>query len=274
MVRDIIEALVLGLIQGITEFLPISSSAHLLLGQYFFGMEQSSFGLAFDMALHLGTLLAVTLFYRTELWNMVRALGRALSGPDAADQDQRLAYLLILATLPAATLGFLFKSFFEDTLRSPWVVVAGFVFSGMLFLAAEGFGGRRGKTDSLTFWKAGFVGVGQAISLLYGVSRSGATIAFGLFAGLRRTEAARFSFLLSIPITAGAIASELPEVVGSGLPEGTAEAYLIGLVSSAVTAYLSIKLLLAFFARYSLRPFAYYLILAAALIAGALLLGL
>lgn len=272
--RDTIEALLLGLIQGITEFLPISSSAHLLLGQYFFGMDQERFGLAFDMVLHLGTLMAVTLFYRGELWGMARALGRSLSRPDFSDPDQRLPYLLALATLPAAAMGFLFKSFFEDTLRSPWVVVAGFAISGVLFLAAESFGKLRGEADSLTFGRAAFVGIGQATSLLYGISRSGSTMAFGLLAGLRRTEAARFSFLLSIPITAGAIASELPGIAAAGLPAGTSIPYLIGLVSSAVTAYLSIKFLLIFFVRYSLRPFAYYLMALAALVAGALLLGL
>lgn len=272
--RDIIEALLLGLIQGITEFMPISSSAHLLLGQYFFGMDQERFGLAFDMVLHLGTLLAVVLFYRRELWGMLRAFGRSLSGPDLSDPDQRLFYLLALATVPAAAIGFLFKSFFEDTLRSPWVVVLGFAFSGVLFLAAESFGRLSGKADSLTFGRAAFIGVGEAISLLYGVSRSGSTLAFGLFAGLQRTEAARFSFLMSIPITAGAIASELPAIAATGLPAGTAGAYLIGLVSSAITAYFSIKFLLAFFVRYSLRPFAYYLLAAAAVVGVALLLGL
>lgn len=272
--RDTIEALLLGLIQGVTEFMPISSSAHLLLGQYFFGMDQARFGLAFDMVLHLGTLMAVMLFYRAEIWSMIRALGRSLSGPDLSDPGQKLFYLIVLSTLPAAAIGFLFKSFFEDTLRSPWVVVAGFAFSGVLFLAAEHFGKLRGKADSLTFGMAAFIGAGQAISLLYGVSRSGSTLAFGLFAGLRRTEAARFSFLMSIPITAGAIASEVPALASTGLPAGTAPLYGIGLVSSAVTAYFSIKLLLAFFTRYSLRPFAYYLLITAALISGALLLGL
>lgn len=272
--RDMIEALVLGLIQGVTEFLPISSSAHLLLGQYFFGMDQGRFGLAFDMVLHLGTLLAVTLFYRVEILSMARSLGRAFSGPDLSDPGQRLLCLLTLATIPAAAVGLFFRSFFEDTLRSPWVVVAGFAFSGLLFLAAEAFGGLRGKADSLSLGRAGFIGLGEAISLLYGVSRSGSTMAFGLFAGLQRTEAARFSFLLSIPITAGAVASELPTLAVAGLPEDTAFLYGIGLVSSTVTAYLSIKLLLAFFTRYSLRPFAYYLLIAAALVGGALLLGL
>lgn len=270
--RDSIEALLLGLLQGTTEFLPISSSAHLLLGQHFFGMDQDRFGLTFDMTLHLGTLLAVVLFYRAELFGMARAVTASLRGLNLEEPRQRLAYLLIAATIPAAAVGFFFRNFFEDTLRSPWVVVAGFLFSGALFLVAERLGAKSGAAEKLSFKRAGFVGIGEAISLLYGISRSGSTLAFGLFAGLERTEAARFSFLMSIPITAGAIASEAPALASRGLPEGTAPLFVIGLVSSAVTAYISIKFLLAFFARYSLRPFAYYLFLGAAVTAGALLI--
>lgn len=269
---DSIEALLLGLLQGTTEFLPISSSAHLLLGQHFFGMDQERFGLTFDMTLHLGTLLAVVLFYRAELVGMARAVGASLKGPDPGDPQQRMAYLILVATIPAGAVGFFFKSFFEDTLRSPWVVVVGFLFSGVLFLVAESFGERGGRAEKLSFKEAGVIGVGEAISLLYGVSRAGSTLAFGLFAGLERTQAARFSFLMSIPITAGAIASEVPAMLSRGLPEGASLLFAIGLVSAAVTAYLSIKFLLAFFARYSLRPFAYYLFLGAAITAGALLI--
>ncbi len=269
---DMIEALLLGLLQGTTEFLPISSSAHLVLGQYFFGMDQNRFGLPFDMVLQLGTLVAVVWFYRLEVVGMARALVRSLSGPDFSDPEQRLAYLLVLATVPAAVAGYLFEGFFADTLRSPWVVVGGFGFSGVLFLMAERFGKKRGLADCLTFGRGAFVGLGQAISLLYGVSRSGSAMAFGLFAGLERTEAARFSFLLSIPISLAAIASQVPDVAAGGLREGVATLFIIGFVSSAVTAYFSIKFLLAFFTRYSLRPFAYYVLVAAAGVAGILLL--
>ena len=270
---DAVEALLLGLLQGITEFLPISSSAHLVLGQYFFGMDQNRFGLPFDMVLQLGTLAAVVWFYRSEVVGMTRALFRSLPGPDFSDSEQKLAYLLILATIPAAVVGYLFKDFFTDTLRSPWVVVGGFLFSGILFLVAERFGKKRGLAERLTFGRGAFIGVGQAISLLYGVSRSGSTMAFGLFAGLERTEAARFSFLLSIPISLAAIASQVPDLTNGGLGGATLAPYAIGLVSSAVTAYFSIKFLLVFFTRYSLRPFAYYVFVAAAVVAVALLLG-
>lgn len=270
---DSIEALLLGLLQGVTEFLPISSSAHLVLGQYFFGMDQNRFGLPFDMVLQLGTLVAVVWFYRLEVLGMTRALFRSLSGPDFSDPEQRLAYLLILATVPAAVVGYLFKDFFADTLRSPWVVVGGFAFSGVLFLAAERFGKKRGQAGRLTFGRGAFIGLGQAISLLYGVSRSGSTMAFGLFAELERTEAARFSFLLSIPISLAAIASQVPDLTAGGLPQGTIALFAIGFVSSAVTAYFSIKFLLVFFTRYSLRSFAYYVFVAAAAVAVALLLG-
>ncbi len=270
---DTIEALLLGLLQGVTEFLPISSSAHLVLGQYFFGMDQNRFGLPFDMVLQLGTLGAVVWFYRLEIVGLSKALFRSLSAPDFSDAEQRLAYLLILATIPAAVVGYLFKGFFADTLRSPWVVVGGFVFSGILFLAAERFGKKRGLPERLTFGQGAFIGLGQAISLLYGVSRSGSTMAFGLFAGLERTEAARFSFLLSIPISLAAIASQLPDLTPGGLPQGTIALFAIGFVSSAVTAYFSIKFLLVFFTRYRLRPFAYYVFVAAAVVAGLLALG-
>ncbi|MGB3680941.1 MAG: undecaprenyl-diphosphate phosphatase [Rubrobacteraceae bacterium] len=270
---DTIEALLLGLLQGTTEFLPISSSAHLVLGQYFFGMDRNRFGLPFDMVLQLGTLVAVVWFYRLEVAGMTRALFRSLSGPDFSDPEQRLAYLLILATTPAAVVGYLFRDFFVDTLRSPWVVVGGFAFSGVLFLAAEWFGKKRGLAGRLTFGWGAFIGLGQAISLLYGVSRSGSTMAFGLFAGLERTEAARFSFLLSIPISLAAIASQVPDLTAGGLREGALALFGIGFVSAAVTAYVSIKFLLAFFTRYSLRPFAYYVFAAAAGVAVALSLG-
>ena len=269
---DSIESLLLGLLQGTTAFLPISSSAHLLLGQYFFSMDQERFGLTFDMTLHLVTLLAVVLFYWRELSEMARAVLGSLRRPDLSEPRQRLAYLIALATLPAAAVGFLFREFFEDTLRSPWVVVAGFAASGLLFLFAESLGTRESSSEKLSFKGAAFIGVGQVFSLLYGVSRSGSTLAFGLFAGLERTEAAKFSFLMSIPITAGAIASEAPAMLSQGMAQGDLPLYVIGFVASAVTAYISIKFLLAFFTRYSLRPFAYYLFAGAAVVAGALLI--
>lgn len=262
----------LGVVQGTTEFLPVSSSGHLLLGQYFFGMDQEQFGLTFDVALHLGSLLAVVLYFRCDLLEMARALLRSLPRPDFSDEDQRLAYLLMLATIPAAAAGFLYRGFFEG-LRSPWVVIVGLTVFGVLFILSERMGGKGKEAAKMSFLDALVVGIGQAVSLFPGVSRSGATITFGLFMGLDRRQAARFSFLMSIPITAGAVAVQLPQAFSESLDASLASLFLIGFVASGLIAYLTIALLLAFFRRYSMRIFAYYSFALSALVAILLLFG-
>lgn len=272
---DTIEAILLGLLQGVLEFLPISSSGHLLLGQYFFDMDPGRFGLAFDMTLHLGTLIAVVGFYRKDIWEMASAFLRSLPRPRLVDPTERLAYLVLVATVPAAVAGLLLENLLETTLRSPWTVVVGLALSGALFILAEGYGKqRRDDAAGITFPKATTIGVGQILSLLYGVSRSGSTIAFGLLVGLKRTEAAKFSFLMSIPITVGAIVAEVPDLAGPGGQGGNLVLFALGLVVSALTAYFTIKFLLAFFVRNTLRPFAYYCFFAAATVSVLLLLGL
>ena len=271
---DTIEAILLGLLQGVLEFLPISSSGHLLLGQYFFGMDPERFGLAFDMTLHLGTLLAVLWFYKQDIWEMIVAFVRSLPRPRLADPTERLAYLLLVATVPAAVAGLMLEDLLESTLRSPWAVAVGFVVSGALFLLAEGAGKQgQDKAASITFGKATTIGVGQIASLLYGISRSGSTMAFGLLVGLKRTEAAKFSFLMSIPITVGAIAAEIPDLAGAGDQDANLGLFAVGLSVSAVMAYFTITFLLSFFVRHTLRPFAYYCFFAAAVVCGLLLLG-
>ncbi len=271
--RGIIEALILGVVQGITEFLPISSSGHLLLGQYFFGMDQERFGLTFDVALHLGSLLAVIAYFWRDLAEVGRAFVRSVPRPDFQDPGQRMAYLLILATIPAAALGLMFREFFETGLRSPWIVVASLTSFGAFFIVSERLGSKTKTAAKMSFGNGLVIGVGQAISLLPGVSRSGATISFGVLLGLDRQEAARFSFLMSIPITAGAVAVQLPRALDENFTPYVGFLFLVGFAASAVVAYLSIKFLLAFFRRYSLRAFAYYGFALSALVAVLLLLG-
>jgi undecaprenyl-diphosphatase len=270
---DLIQAVLLGILQGLTEFLPISSSGHLLLGQYFLGMDQDEFGLAFDVALHMGTLLAVVTYFWRDLWNLASAFLRSLPRPDFSDREQKLAYLVLLATLPATAVGFYFRDFFETGLRSPWVVVAGLVSFGVIFIVSERVGTNDRDLSKLGFREALIVGIGQAISLFPGVSRSGATITFGIFLGMRREEAARFSFLMSVPITAGAGLVQLPDAARENPGAQLMLLYLLGFVFSAVVAYLTIKFLLFYLSRYSLRPFAYYAFALSALVAAALLLG-
>src|ERR671916_596505 len=139
-VLELIEAIFLGIVQGLTEFLPVSSAGHLLLGQYFLGLDQARFGLSFDVALHLGTLVAVVAFFWRDLVRMALAFLRSLRRRDLSDPDQRLAYLVLASTIPAALIGYLLEDFFETAVRSPWVVVFNLVLVGVLFIVGVAVG--------------------------------------------------------------------------------------------------------------------------------------
>ena len=264
---ELIEAVILGVVQGLTEFLPVSSSGHLLLGQYFLGLDQDRFGLSFDVALHMGTLVAVVSYFWRDLSRMALAFLRSFRHMDLAnDADQRLAYLVIASTLPAALIGFLFEGFFENTVRSPWVVVFNFALVGVLFLVAEAAGSRSRRASKLGFGEAVGIGLAQAMALVPGVSRSGATITLGLFLGLRREEAARFSFLMSVPIIAGAGGLQLGEVLSPGMSAHEWLLFVTGFVTSAFVGYFTIRFLLAYLTHHSLRVFAYYRFAVAAVV--------
>jgi undecaprenyl-diphosphatase len=269
---ELIEAVILGVVQGLTEFLPVSSSGHLLLGQYFLGLNQDRFGLSFDVALHMGTLVAVVSYFWRDLIRMALAFFRSFGHRDLAnDPDQRLAYLVIASTIPAALIGFLFEGFFESTVRSPWVVVFNFVLVGILFLVAEAVGSHRRLASKLGFGEAFGIGLAQATALVPGVSRSGATITLGLFLGLRREEAARFSFLMSIPIIAGAGGLQLGEVLASGMGAHEWLLFVAGFFTSALVGYFTIRFLLEYLTHHSLRVFAYYRFAVATIVAVLLL---
>jgi undecaprenyl-diphosphatase len=272
---EFLQAILLGVVQGLTEFLPVSSSGHLLLGQYFLGLDQDRFGLPFDVALHLGTLVAVVTYFWRDLLRMAGAFVRSLSpgGRDLADPDQRLAYLILASTIPAALIGFFLEGFFEEAVRSPWVVVFNLVLVGVLFIVSEAVGSRTRRADKLRFVEAGGIGLAQAAALVPGVSRSGATITLGLFLGLRREEAARFSFLMSVPIIVGAGSLQLAEVAAEGMEPSQVAMFGAGFVSSAVVGYLAIRFFLRFVVHHSLRAFAYYRFGLAAVVAVLLLLG-
>jgi undecaprenyl-diphosphatase len=270
-VLELIQAVLLGVVQGLTEFLPVSSSGHLLLGQYFLGMDQERFGLSFDAAIHTGTVVAVVWFFRRDLLAMARALLRSVPGPDFSDTEVRMAYLVLVATVPAALVGFLFEGFFATEVRSPWVVVFNLVFVGALFLVAEAVGRKTESASKLGFLRAFGIGLAQAAALVPGVSRSGATITCGLFLGLRREEAARFSFLMSVPVTAAAASLSLAQAAGEGMSGHEAAMFLAGSATSAAVGYMAITFLLRFLAHHSLRVFAYYRFALAVVVALALL---
>ncbi len=270
---EILQAIILGIVQGLTEFLPVSSSGHLLLGQYFLGVNQARFGLSFDAAIHTGTVLAVVSYFWRDLVSMARAFLQSFRGPNFEDRDQRMAYLIILATIPAGVVGLLFEDFFAQEVRWPWLVVNNLVLVGVLFLVGERVGRKNRRAYKLSFKEALGIGFAQTLALFPGVSRSGATITLGLFLGLRREEAARFSFLMSVPITAAAAALSLIEIAGRGMDLHGFLLFLAGSVTSGVVGYLAIKFLLAYLAGHSLRIFAYYRFALAAVVAVLLLLG-
>src|ERR687894_2578999 len=213
---ELLQAVFMGVMQGLTEFLPVSSSGHLLLSQHFLGMDKERFGLPFDAAIHTGTVLAVVLFFRRDLLSMARAFFSSLPRPDFSDAEVRMAYLILVATVPAGLIGFFFEDFFATEVRSPWVVVFNLVFVGLLFLLAEAVGRRSLEADKMGVLGAVGFGLAQAFALIPGVPGSGATITFGLFLGLKREQAARFSFMLSVPVTAAAAGLSLAEVAGGG----------------------------------------------------------
>jgi undecaprenyl-diphosphatase len=258
-VLELIQAIILGVVQGLTEFLPVSSSGHLVLGQYFLGLDPERFGLSFDVALHMGTLLAVVSFFWRDLVRLAHAFLRSFThGRNLNNPDQRLAYLIIASTVPAALLGFLFEGFIESQTRQPWIVVFNLALVGVLFIVAEAAGRHSRRASKMGFLEAIGIGFAQAAALVPGVSRSGATITLGLFLGLRREEAARFSFLMSVPIIAGAGALQLGEVVSAGMDASEALIFGAGFVSSAVVGYLAIRFFISYIADHSLRAFAYY----------------
>jgi undecaprenyl-diphosphatase len=250
-------------VQGATEFLPVSSSAHLILARAFFGFDGDRFGLAFDVACHVGTLVAVLIYFRRELMDMIAAVPHLFD--PARDANARLIWLLVIGTLPAVAAGLLFKHQIEDSLRTPLVAAVMLALGSIVFLVAERTGTKTRSDGTLTFAEAAWIGCAQAVALVPGVSRSGITISAALLMGLRRPDAARFIFLLAIPAILGAAASEGPHLLKAGIDSEAATLFAIGVITSAVVGYAVVRFLIRFLATHSLDVFAWYrLALAAA----------
>jgi undecaprenyl-diphosphatase len=254
---QILEALALALIQGLTEFLPISSSGHLILTPRFFGWDDQ--GLGFDIAVHLGTLTAVIVYFRRELL----AMAQQIFVPGSA--DGRLAWQLVLASVPLGLAGILAADLVETTLRAPWVIaVASAVFGVVLWAADRWLRGRRQERD-LGYGDALLVGLGQVLALIPGTSRSGITMTVALALGLDREAAGRFSFLLAIPAIGMAASWQLVQFAAA--PETVDwPAVLVGTVVAAAMAFLAIALFLRLIGRVGMGVFAVYRILLAGVI--------
>lgn len=259
-----IQAALLGLVQGVTEFLPVSSTAHLILARAFFGFDADAFGLPFDVACHFGTLIAVLIYFRGTIARMFAAVPE-LFHPERND-IARLVWLLVIGTIPAVVVGALFNRRIEDNLRTVPVIAASLAVVALGLFWADRAGAKLRDERTITYAEAFVIGCAQAVALIPGVSRSGATLIAALFIGLRRRDAAEFIFLLSIPAILAAAVHESPKAIRAmgGLPgEGTL--FVIGIVSSAVVGYFAVKYFIRYLANHSLDPFAWYrLALAAA----------
>lgn len=252
---SLIEAIVLGLVQGLTEFIPVSSSGHLLLLHELFGNAENSLG--FDVALHVGTLAALVVYFYRDLW-------RLLTNIFAKNSDGRMARLLIAATIPAAIAGFLFSDYIDEHVRSPLVVAIMLAGVGVVMLVADKVGSR--QYDDVSNKNGLIIGFAQILALIPGVSRSGATMTAGLFLGLKREIAARFSFLLAIPIIAG---SALGLLLKGDLATNGQGVYLaVGMVTAFASGLFAIKFMLGIISKVGLKPFAIYrIVLALAVLA-------
>ncbi|MDD5450436.1 MAG: undecaprenyl-diphosphatase UppP [Desulfovibrionales bacterium] len=254
-------AIFLGVIQGLTEFLPISSSGHLALLEHFFGLKEA--GLGFDIMLHMGTLLAILVYFREDWWAMATSIWPGQKD-DFAKNNHRLLIYLAIATIPGGVFGYLLEKKAETVFREPSLIAATLAAAGILLILAELFSGRHREFDDISLKDAVLIGLAQALAVVPGTSRSGITIAMGLFLGMKRQAAARFSFLLSAPIIFGAGLNHILDLYKYG-PDGNNGAYyyIIGLASAGISGYLVIKYLLAYLRRHSLYVFAYYRLLIA-----------
>lgn len=263
-----LQSVVLGTVQGITEFLPVSSTAHLIVLQKLFRLDAERYGLTFDMFTNLGTALALLIFFREDVVGMARHLRwpfpwRLLTA------DEKLPWHIIGATVLPAALGVVLEPWIASTFRSLWVIVVSLVVVAILMMAVERRESSKGKPITGAMWFV--IGAAQAIAFLPGVSRSGITICTAMLLGLRRPEAARASFLLSLPITLGASLKEVVPFVadlsGNPQPISVLWFYAIGTVSAGVVGYLSIKYLLKYLQQHSLSVFSYYRMALAAVLA-------
>jgi undecaprenyl-diphosphatase len=260
-----LEALLLGIVQGLTEFLPISSSGHLILmpwlQDYQFLLDHPEFNKTFDVALHAGTLIGVVAYFRSDLARIAAGLWRSTRDRAVRTTDELLGWVLVAGTIPAVIVGGLGEDWIDDNLGEPWMIGVLLIVFGLLLGAADRRPQRRGVGD-VTLRQGIYIGVAQALALVPGVSRSGVTITAGRLLGFDRDAAARISFLLLVPATAGAVVLKGVGAINDGLPDGVAGPMVIGVVASAISGYAAIAALLSFVRRHSYDGFVVYRLIA------------
>ena len=248
-----------GAVQGLTEFLPISSTGHLIIFEKIFGISQAKFGLAFDASLHLGTLLAIVLFFYKDYLKILNF-------------KNALLLKLAVGTLPAVFFGLILEIQIETTFRQTWIVSLSLILFSFVFILAEKFGKKIKTKEKTTIVGSFAIGLFQSLALIPGISRSGSTISAGLFLGLKREEAAKFAFILAGPVIAGAGFKKFFEVISAQkFGSGDLNFFLVGIISSAIFGYLTLKYFLRYLSTKTLYPFVIYrIVLGLILLAAAL----
>jgi undecaprenyl-diphosphatase len=258
---SVLQAILLGIVQGITEFLPISSSGHLVLGKALLGIHTQ--GIAFEVFVHFGTFLAVLTIFWGDCWNILRAWGNVLRHPSPGhwslcyqeDPFFRLGFLIVLATIPAVVIGLLFEHQVEAAFSHPLFVSFALLVTGTILLGTRW---TKPKDTRFGVVRAFIIGCAQAFAILPGISRAGSTIAAGMYTGVERSEAARFSFLLALPVILGACVVKGKELLHTGIPAEEGVTLLIGTIVAYVVGVVALKWLLGVIRRGRLDWFAYY----------------
>lgn len=259
----VFQALVLGILQGLGEFLPISSSAHLALAPWLLGWPDP--GLAFDVALHFGTLIAVLWYFRQEWVRLIAAAWSIVSERRVVTEEQRRVIYLIIATIPGAIAGLLLEDYAETVFRDPRLVASALMVMGVILWLVDAKAPQERPIGAMTWKDALLIGIGQMFAIIPGVSRSGSTMTTARALRMTRESAAVFSFLMSMPIIAAACTLKLPDAIRE---HGLSTSFVVGIVSSGISGWLAISVLLRFVTRHSFGVFAVYrLILGAGVLA-------
>lgn len=257
---DIFYSVILGIVQGLTEFLPVSSSAHLVIAPKLLGgSPELLHSLAFDIALHAGTLAAVVWYFRKKLASMAAVfLGGIASAQKRKETDFKLAVYILLATIPAVAAALVFEEQIEGIFREPQYTAAALIVFGVVLFLADRFSKRQLSLAEITLKAALIIGLFQALALMPGVSRSGITITAALILGYRREDAAEFSFLLSVPAIAGAFVFGLKDLLGAGITPAETLTVISGFAAAAASGFFAIKFLMSFIKKSSFLPFVIY----------------
>ena len=269
-----IQAAILGIVQGLAEFLPISSSGHLALLQYFFGVEADSV-LLFTVMMHVGTLVSVFIIYRKDIWALILELIDTIKdlctgkGPRINSSPmRRMGFMIIVATIPTALIGLFFEDFFESLYASIVSIAIGLIFTGIILFVAE----RMGKSDKgpmeMKWRHAIFIGIMQGIAICPGVSRSGSTLFGSLISGLKREFAVEFVFLISIPSILGSVVLEMPKALAEGMDASMAGPLIVGVVLAALSGIFAIKAMIKVVSNKRLIGFTIYVWIVAACVLG------